>query len=339
MKKLRAAAAAVLAAAMLPSYSNAKDITVTVNGRELVTDVKPKITDNRTMVPMRAIFEALGAEVSWDDNTKTAVGTKDGINVSITIGDNHIYKNGAAAELDVPSMLVDGRTLVPVRAVSEAFGCKVDWQAGEERVVISSGGEMPTITLADIPDYSGSAYITINDNEPYFTSSDMTTVSFEYYSELDELGRCGPAYASLCTDTMPTEKRESISSVTPSGWINVKYDFVSGKYLYNRCHLIGFQLSGENANPRNLITGTRYMNVDGMLPFEDMTDAYIDQTGNHVMYRVTPMYEGNNLVADGVLMEAKSVEDDGAGLEFNVYCYNVQPGVTINYATGESWAN
>ena len=193
-----------------------------------------------------------------------------------------------------------------------------------------------TISLSDIPEYSGSPYVPVNGNVPYFTEDDLTDVSFESYSDLDSLGRCGVAYASVSTDTMPTEKRGSIGDVKPTGWVNVKYDFVDGKYLYNRCHLIGYQLTAENANERNLITGTRYFNVQGMLPFENLTADYIKETGNHVLYRVTPIFEGDNLVASGVLMEAESVEDEGEGLLFCVYVYNVQPGVTIDYATGKS---
>lgn len=188
----------------------------------------------------------------------------------------------------------------------------------------------------DIIEYSGNDYIVLNDNVPNFSKSDLTTTSFEKYSPLDSLGRCGVAYANIGTDIMPTEKRESISSVKPSGWQSVKYDIVEGKYLYNRSHLIGYQLTAENANDRNLITGTRYFNATLMLPYENMVADYIKETGNHVLYRVTPVYKGNNLVATGVQMEAKSVEDDGEGIEFNVFVYNVQPGITIDYATGNS---
>lgn len=193
-----------------------------------------------------------------------------------------------------------------------------------------------SVSLSSIPAYSGSPYVAINNNVPFFTDNEMTTTAFENYSSLDTLGRCGVAYANVCTETMPTEERGAIGSVKPSGWHTVKYDIVSGKYLYNRCHLIGYQLSAENANTKNLITGTRYLNVEGMLPFENMVADYIKETNNHVLYRVTPMFDGNNLVASGVLMEAKSVEDNGDGILFNVYCYNVQPGITIDYATGES---
>ena len=191
-------------------------------------------------------------------------------------------------------------------------------------------------SLADLEPYTDQAYVAVNDNQPYFSEYDLTGQSFEYYSELDELGQCGTACARIGVDLMPTEKRESISQVKPTGWQNEAYDQVDGKYLYNRCHLIGFQLSGENANEKNLITGTRYLNVDGMLPFENMIADYVKETENHVMYRVTPVFEGDNLVASGVLLEAQSVEDQGEDIQFCVYVYNVQPGITIDYATGAS---
>ena len=194
-------------------------------------------------------------------------------------------------------------------------------------------------TLAEIPEYEGLPYVEINGNIPEFAESDKDRKAFEMYSSLDSLGRCGEAYAKLGTETMPTEERKSISSVHPTAWDSVKYDFIDGKNLYNRCHLIGFQLSGENANAENLITGTRYMNVDGMLPFENQVADYIISTGNHVLYRVIPIFDGNNLLASGVQMEAESVEDNGRGVRFNVYCYNVQPGVTIDYADGSSYAD
>lgn len=194
------------------------------------------------------------------------------------------------------------------------------------------------VQLDSIPEFSGEPYVVVNDNIPAFSAEELTTKSYEAYSDLDDLGRCGAAVANIGVDLMPTEERKSIGQVKPSGWQTAKYDFVDGKYLYNRCHLIGFQLTGENANACNLITGTRYLNVDGMLPFENMTADYIKETENHVLYRVTPVFEGDNLVADGVLMEARSVEDDGEGICFCVYCYNAQPGVAIDYATGESAA-
>ncbi len=195
------------------------------------------------------------------------------------------------------------------------------------------------LDLEDIPVYSEKAYVEVNGNVPFFSEADMeaAAVSYEYYAPLDDLGRCGVCVASVGRDIMPTEERGEIGPVKPSGWNQAKYpDLVDGNYLYNRCHLIGYQLTGENANEQNLITGTRYLNVDGMLPFENKIAAYVEETGNHVLYRVTPMFEGDNLVADGVLLEAKSVEDNGDEVLFCVYCYNVQPGVLIDYSNGAS---
>ncbi|MBR6739983.1 MAG: DNA/RNA non-specific endonuclease [Clostridia bacterium] len=200
----------------------------------------------------------------------------------------------------------------------------------------SSDNTQPVVGLDEIPPYSGSPYVAINGNTPDFSEADLVSSSYESYAELDSLGRCGVCIASIGRDIMPTEDRGEIGSVKPTGWHTVKYDVVDGKYLYNRCHLIGFQLTGENANEENLITGTRYLNVQGMLPFENMVADYVKETGNHVLYRVTPIFVGKELVARGVQMEAYSVEDDGDGICFNVYCYNVQPGVDIDYATGES---
>lgn len=192
-------------------------------------------------------------------------------------------------------------------------------------------------SLDEVPEYEGAPYVAINGNEPKFSDSERQKTSYEEYSSLDGLGRCQVAKANIGEDLMPTEKRESIFEVKPSGWKNKKYDNVDGGYLYNRCHLIGFQLTAENANEKNLITGTRYMNTEGMLPFENMVADYIKETGNHVLYRVTPVYEGDNLVASGVQMEAESVEDKGESISFNVYVYNVQPGVEIDYKTGDNW--
>ncbi len=191
-------------------------------------------------------------------------------------------------------------------------------------------------TLADIPEFDDEPYVIINDNKPEFSENEITTECYEYYSELDEFGRCGYTMACVGKEIMPTEERGEIGMIKPTGWRTVKYDNVDGKYLYNRCHLIGYQLTGENANTKNLITGTRYLNMDGMLPFENLIADYIEETGNHVMYRVTPIFEGDNLLATGVQMEGYSVEDDGAEICFNIFAYNAQPGVTINYATGES---
>lgn len=210
-------------------------------------------------------------------------------------------------------------------------------QSDDSKQKVVHTGTASAFNAADVPAYSGKPYTAVNNNEPYFTSDNLTTEAFENYSELDALGRCGVAYANVCLETMPTEKRGSISEVKPTGWHSVKYDNVDGKSLYNRCHLIGYQLTAENANQQNLITGTRYLNVDGMLPFENMVADYVKETDNHVLYRVTPIFTGDNLVADGVLMEGYSVEDEGDGICFCVYAYNVQPGITIDYATGDSW--
>lgn len=204
-------------------------------------------------------------------------------------------------------------------------------------VQVSAGpGQAEACTLADIPAFAGEPYVVLSDNVPAFSDSELTAGAYERYSPLDQLGRCGAAVACVGVELMPTEERGSIGSVKPTGWQTVKYDCVDGKYLYNRCHLIGYQLAGENANKRNLITGTRYMNVEGMLPFENMVDSYVEETENHVLYRATPIFDGGNLVASGVQLEAFSVEDEGEGVCFNVYIYNVQPGIVIDYATGDS---
>lgn len=228
-----------------------------------------------------------------------------------------------------------------------AAGCSVPGSAGTNPTAVSTkeaSGDVPSAAsvsaeefLARIPSYAGSVYTVLNDNEPSFTAADATTDAFETYAPLDKLGRCGSAYACLGVELMPTEERESISEVRPTGWHSSRYDFVDGESLYNRSHLIAFQLAGENANERNLITGTRHLNADGMRPFEEMVGDYIRQTRNHVLYRVTPVFAGDELVARGVQMEARSMEDGGAGVSLNVYVYNVQPGVGIDYATGDNW--
>lgn len=207
-------------------------------------------------------------------------------------------------------------------------------QAAPERL---SSGEI----LSIVPDYSGSAWVELSDNTPDFTADEIAAAkargSYDEFSELDSLGRCGVAEANVGRDIMPTEKRGNISSVKPTGWHSVKYDNVDGGSLYNRCHLVAHQLTGQNANWKNLITGTRYLNIEGMLPFEEETGDYVRATGNHVLYRVTPIFSGEEAVARGVQMEGYSLEDDGAGVKFNVYCYNVQPRIGIDYATGDSW--
>ena len=193
-----------------------------------------------------------------------------------------------------------------------------------------------SVSLDSIPEYSGDPYVVVNNNVPFFSKEDLKAEVFENYGDLDSLGRCTVAYSMVGTETMPTQERGNIGQVKPTGWHAVKYDNVDGKYLYNRCHLIGYQLTAENANVNNLITGTRYLNVQGMLPFENLTADYIKETGNHVLYRVTPVFEGDDLVASGVLMEGESAEDGGEAIQFCVYVYNVQPGIIIDYATGDS---
>ena len=231
--------------------------------------------------------------------------------------------------------------LILIVSLSVLSGCS----AGENNffndldITAQLASDYVNYDLSNIPDYDGKAYVELNGNVPEFSESEKTySESFEEYGKLDSLGRCTYAVSCIGKDLMPTEKRGSIGSVKPSGWHISKYDFVDGKYLYNRCHLIGYQLTAENANERNLITGTRYLNVEGMLPFENDVADYIEITNNHVYYKVTPIFEGNNLVANGVQMQAYSVEDNGQGISFNVYCYNVQPGVAIDYATGDNQA-
>ncbi|WP_075841129.1 DNA/RNA non-specific endonuclease [Clostridium perfringens] len=229
--------------------------------------------------------------------------------------------------------------IVAITILVGLFGNNFNFsKAYQKSITISSDQKMLKLSnvSSKVPKYTGKDYIILNDNIPNFNDKDLTTNSFENYSLLDELGRCGVAYANIGRDLMPNSKRKPIGSVKPSGWHSKKYDIVDGKYLYNRCHLIGFQLTAENANKKNLITGTRYLNTKLMLPYENMVADYIKETGNHVLYRVTPVFEGNNLVATGVQMEAKSVEDNGKSIQFNVFLYNVQPGISINYKDGTS---
>ena len=262
----------------------------------------------------------------------------------------NITRNNKASKLKPQSLL--SLLLAFLVSVSLLPGCSSPASAdpGSQQAAVEQGSESQAqnaeslslasaaaTDLASVPAYSGSPYVELYGNEPQFTDGDKARGSFEEYSPLDSLGRCGVAFALIGTETMPTEERGSIGSVKPSGWHTVRYNgVVDGNYLYNRCHLIGYQLAGENANTRNLITGTRYLNVECMLPFEDKVADYVDRTGNHVLYRVTPIFDGGNLVASGVQMEAWSVEDSGAGVSFDVYCYNVQPGISIDYATGDS---
>ena len=213
--------------------------------------------------------------------------------------------------------------------------CSIDTSSNNESL-LDITSTTNNYSISNIPDYTTEDLLILNNNIPIFDNKDMITTSFEEYTSLDDLGRCGIAFANIGIDIMPTDDRDSISSVTPSGWQSVKYDIISGKYLYNRSHLIGFQLTAENANEYNLITGTRYLNVDLMLPYENMVADYIKKTRNHVLYRVTPLFEEKNLIAKGVQIEAFSVEDNGEGIEFNIFLYNIQPGISINYLTGDS---
>lgn len=274
-------------------------------------------------------FSACGSDTAPSDNTPSE-------SSQVEISDLQDSTPGEAEERDgfesLDSASCKGDT-VPSQsdAPSASQGQQTESSAPTEITTASS------FSLSNVPAYSGKAYTSVNGNVPYFTAAELATQSFETYSDLDSLGRCGVTYACIGKDLMPTEERGSIGMVKPTGWHTVRYDdLVDGKYLYNRCHLIGYQLTGENANTKNLITGTRYLNIEGMLPFENMVADYIQETNNHVLYRVTPIFEGNNLLANGVLMEGYSVEDKGAGVSYCVFAYNVQPGIEIDYATGES---
>ncbi len=234
-------------------------------------------------------------------------------------------------------LLISTTLLLTFLLVFSLTGCSLNEASAKTQEPIPiKEVEQELIDIGEIPSYDGSPFVEINGNIPYFSEEELTNISFEAYDPLDSLGRCGVATASIGTDIMPAEDRSSISHIEPSGWQSITYENVDGKYLYNRSHLIGFQLTGENANEENLITGTRYMNAEGMLPFENMVADYVKETGNNVYYRVTPIFEGENLIATGVLMEGESVEDGGEGIQFNVFCYNVQPGIEIDYLTGNS---
>ena len=311
------------------------DISVFINAAEVEFDVPPVIVDGRTLVPLRATFEALGASVEWDNDTRSVLSERAGSSVSLTVGSNLMKVNGVDKILDVPAQIIQDRTLVPLRAISEAFECSVEWDNSTRSVLIYTETDVE-IDLSSIPSYTGAPFTVINNNVPFFDVTEFFANSFEYYSPLDYLSRCSTAIAVIGNDLMPTEPRGDIGSVKPTGWHSVKYDVIESGYLYNRCHLIGFQLAGENANKQNLITGTSYMNVEGMLPFENMIADYVKETDNHVIYRVTPVFYAEELVARGVLMEAYSIEDGGEGILFNVFCYNVQPGIIINYPDGQS---
>lgn len=313
---------------------------MTVNGNSYEIDpgngTVPTIRNGRTLVPIRAIIEAFGGKVNWDENLKQVTLTLNDDTVKLVIDSTSAYANGTKTTLDTAPAIINGRTMLPIRYIADSFGFGVKWDSDLKTVTLISEKFFTSVTVQDIPEYSGETYAAVNNNKPLFDDGIITDKSFEYYCDKDILGRCGVCIASVGKDIMPEGERESIGSVKPTGWHSTKYDIVDGKYLYNRCHLIGYQLTAENANECNLITGTRYMNIKGMLPFENMTADYIKETGNHVMYRSTPVFKGKNLVADGVLIEAYSVEDKGEGISFCVFCYNVQPGVEIDYLTGDS---
>ncbi len=314
-----------------------------INGQAVEIDegrgTVPLALENRTLVPIRAIIEAFGGTVGWNGGTNTVSLSMNGDEITLTIDSKTASINGKNYTLDSVPKVINERTMLPIRFIAEGFKLGVGWDGKTQTVYIVRNlfdeQEYAFVKNA-VGKYSGEPYVTLNDNLPLFCDYEIIPASFEYYSKLDELGRCDVAMSSVGRDLMPEGDRESILSVTPTGWINKRYNVVSGGYLYNRCHLIGYQLTGENANKRNLITGTRYLNTEGMLPFENMIDDYIEKTGNHVMYRVTPVFSDNNLLADGVLLEGYSVEDKGTGVSFCVYCYNVQPSVVIDYRTGDS---
>ncbi|MBQ4109934.1 MAG: DNA/RNA non-specific endonuclease [Clostridia bacterium] len=262
--------------------------------------------------------------------------------IRLVIDSNLAYLNDKKHTLDVAPAIINNRTMLPIRFIAEGFDLGVAWNSETKTVTLIkqefSSDEYEFI-MSQVPTYSGKPYTEVNSNVPLFKQYEFIDASFEHYNDVDYLGRCGVCIASVSKELMPTEERGSISSVKPTGWQSVTYENVNGSYLYNRCHLIGFQLTGENANRENLITGTRYLNINGMLDFENDVAEYVKNTGNHVMYRVTPVFISSNLVADGLLMEGYSVEDNGAGISFCVYCYNVQPGIEINYADGTSKRN
>ena len=356
MKKIKLVALAILMI-MLSAYVSvnaASDVVVSlqidnpvmyVNGEKAEIDegreTKPVIVNGRTLVPIRAIIEEFGGAVKWEQETKTVSLMMEDDEIKLIIDENIAYLNNKKHSLDVAPAIINDRTMLPIRFIAEGFNLGVGWDSDTSTVYVvrnTFDDYEYNRLMNELSPYSGEAYTEINDNKPFFENYEIITGSFEYYSSLDEMGRCDVCFSSIAEDLMPTEKRKSISSVIPTGWINKKYDNVDGGYLYNRCHLIGFQLTGENANKRNLITGTRYLNTEGMLPFENLIADYIDETKNRVMYRVTPVFTGNNLVADGVLLEAYSVEDKGKGISFCVFCYNVQPDIIIDYKTGENRA-
>lgn len=314
-----------------------------VNGIATEIDVgrgtKPVIFNDRTLVPIRTIIETFGGTVEWENNEQAVLLSMDDTDIKLVINSYTAYLNGFACNIDISPIILNERTMMPMRFVAESFNLGVAWDDKTQTVSIirNSFDEQDYQYLQSVlSNYSGSPYTIINNNIPLFKDYEIISGTFEYYSKLDSFGRCDVAMASIAEELKPITERENISSIIPTGWKNNKYDVIPGKYLYNRCHLIAYQLTGENANKRNLITGTRYMNIEGMLPFENMVNDYIEQTGKGVMYRVSPVFTANNLVADGVLMEAYSIEDKGQGISFCVYCYNIQPNIIIDYTAGDN---
>lgn len=309
---------------------------IVINGERMSADPAPFIQNGRTLVPLRFISENLGAEVEYDDKDRLVTVSDGDVLIKLGLDSNTALVNDNGVTLDAPAQICDGRTMVPLRFIAEAFDCTVNYESESKLVFISDKSfDKEYITLDDIPEYSGSPYIELYYNMPLFEN--ISDKPYESYGQLDTLGRCTAAEACLSRELMPTEKRGSIGSVQPSGWRISKYDFIDGQYLFNRCHLIAYMLTAENDNPLNLITGTRYMNTEGMLPFETEVCDHIKKTNGRVMYRVTPVYSGDEPIARGVLMEAFSVGDNGKDICFDVFVYNVQPGVRINYENGENY--
>lgn len=322
------------------------DPIMSINGIETEVDTgrgtSPIALNGRTLVPVRAVTEAFDGNAIWDAQSDTVTLSVDDDVIQLKLNSNIAYFNGQEYVLDVAPVGINGRTMLPIRFIAESFNFGVAWDGDTQSVYIIKNAldsDEYNYLIKNVPDYSGKPYAEINNDLPFFKEYEIIDASFEFYGDMDDKGRCNVCFASVSKDTMPNEKRGSISSVTPTGWVNIRYETISGGYLYNRCHLIGYQLTGENANKRNLITGTRYFNIEAMLPFENMVDDYIESSGNHVMYRVTPLFKDNNLVAHGVLIEAYSVEDNGEGISTCVFCYNVQPSISIDYLTGASRQN
>lgn len=308
---------------------------------DIITKLRRKLKLNKTLSIVFAIVLLFAgalttptSEVPIDDNSSSQItGTiSDDTSDTDKTTDNTTGDNSATASTTEDTSSKEDATSKPTTST------KPEESTSKPIISAVGTGKGETLNLSNIPAYSGKAYVTVNNNIPNFSATELKTTGYETYSNLDSLGRTRTAIASVGKDTMPkaNEERGSISSINPTGWEQAKYDCVSGGWLYNRCHLIGWQLSAENTNKKNLITGTKYLNINGMLPFENMVADYIKETENHVAYRITPIYQGNNLLASGIQMEAYSVEDNGAGICFNVYCYNVQPNITINYADGSN---